>query len=110
MSKAEVFFPCVDDVDNVRLYRIGRIIDAHHASLAAGRLAGTSNWACDIERAAMLDSHNLPVDPTSKVIVLMAGAILKQAEGTADNRDPDWPAAVETAERAYAAMLRGLRK
>lgn len=47
-----VHFPCVDDADNVRLHRLGRIIDAHHASLAAGRLTGTSNWACDIDRAA----------------------------------------------------------
>lgn len=40
---------------------------------------------------------------TSKQIVMMAGAILNQAAGTADTRHPDWPLAVAQAERALEA-------
>lgn len=44
-------------------------------------------------------------EPTSKQIVLMAGAILHQAHGTADTRHPAWAQAVEQAERAYRALV-----
>jgi len=44
-------------------------------------------------------------EPTSKQIVLMAGAILHQAHGTADTRHPGWAQAVEQAERAYRALV-----
>lgn len=47
----------------------------------------------------------LPEVPTSKQVVLMAGAILHQQHGTADTRHPDWPQAVEQAEKAYRAAL-----
>lgn len=44
-------------------------------------------------------------EPTSKQIVLMAGAILHRAHGTADTRHPGWAQAVEQAERAYRALV-----
>lgn len=44
------------------------------------------------------------LEPTSKQIVLMAGAILQQPLGTADNRHPDWETAVQKSENAYSAM------
>lgn len=44
-------------------------------------------------------------EPTNKQIVLMAGAILHQAHGTADTRHPAWAQAVEQAERAYRALV-----
>lgn len=49
--------------------------------------------------------NKLPAQPTSKQIVLMAGAILHQAHGTADTRHPAWAQAVEQAERAYRALV-----
>lgn len=47
----------------------------------------------------------VPVEPTSKQIVLMAGAILHQQHGTGDTRHPCWPQAVEQAEKAYRAAI-----
>lgn len=46
----------------------------------------------------------LPQKPSSRDIVLMAGAILGQPYGTADNRHPWWTLAVLHAERAYATL------
>ncbi len=47
----------------------------------------------------------VPVEPTSKQVVLMAGAILQQQHGTGDTRHPCWPQAVEQAEKAYRAAI-----
>ena len=51
------------------------------------------------------DWQAVPVEPTSKQVVLMAGAILQQAQGTADTRHPYWHQAVEQAEKAYRDAL-----
>lgn len=44
-------------------------------------------------------------EPTSKQIVLGAGALLGQPENTADNRHPDWHSAVAKVRKVYLAML-----
>lgn len=44
-------------------------------------------------------------EPTSKQVVLGAGALLGQPENTADNRHPDWHSAVAKARSVYLAML-----
>lgn len=44
-------------------------------------------------------------EPTSKQIVLGAGALLGQPEHTADNRHPEWHSAVEKVRKVYLAML-----
>lgn len=47
----------------------------------------------------------VPQEPTSKQVVLGAGALLGQPENTADNRHPDWHSAVAKARSVYLAML-----
>lgn len=52
----------------------------------------------------------VPIEPTSKQIVMMAGEILHQQHGTADSRHLGWAKAVEQAERAYHAMIEAAPK
>jgi len=47
----------------------------------------------------------VPQEPTSKQVVLGAGALLGQPERTADNRHPEWHSAVEKVRKVYLAML-----
>ena len=47
----------------------------------------------------------VPQEPTSKQVVLGAGALLGQPEHTADNRHPEWHSAVEKVRKVYLAML-----
>lgn len=47
----------------------------------------------------------VPKEPTSKQVVLGAGALLGQPENTADNRHPDWHSAVDKVRKVYIAML-----
>ena len=47
----------------------------------------------------------VPVQPTNKQVVMLAGALLPQKQNTADSRHPDWSNAVGQAEHAYRAML-----
>lgn len=71
-------------------------------------------WKAQADRAAaqVLDMGRVPpgnvavpIEPTSKQVVLMAGAILQQKHGTADTRHAYWPQAVEQAEKAYRSAI-----
>lgn len=57
-----------------------------------------------IEQAARR-APAVPQEPTSKQVVLGAGALLGQPERTADNRHPEWHSAVEKVRKVYLAML-----
>lgn len=54
---------------------------------------------------AALRAPVVPQEPTSKQVVLGAGALLGQPEHTADNRHPEWHSAVEKVRKVYLAML-----
>jgi hypothetical protein len=58
-----------------------------------------------IEAARRAPAVPVPQEPTSKQVVLGAGALLGQPENTADNRHPDWHSAVAKARSVYLAML-----
>lgn len=57
------------------------------------------------QAARRAPAEPVPQEPTSKQVVLGAGALLGQPENTADNRHPDWHSAVAKARSVYLAML-----
>ena len=77
---------------------IGSDCDGYiHADTAVASMA----W----QAARRAPAAPVPQEPTSKQIVLGAGALLGQPENTADNRHPDWHSAVTKARSVYLAML-----
>lgn len=76
--------------------------------VAQGKMSAT---ACYTQMVQLLDAARrapaapVPQEPTSKQVVLGAGALLGQPENTADNRHPDWHSAVAKARSVYLAML-----
>lgn len=105
---AEFCHPYEDPLVSVA-YAIARTLDlpnwpAAHAELDERDDAAIA--AASVVKSLRLATEAAPMsaEPSSHQIVMMAGAILNQAKGTAESRHPYWSEAVKQAEAAYAAL------